>query len=172
MNQFWLWNTSAAVYNHAHVWFQPELPWNCLFLAKFGGRLGMKWCVWMEKPCTIPIPGFINLAHKPILSVECFCSNLQPFAHVIWAKSALELIVFGQSWAHLGSKCCGWLKMPCVIPTPVVMILACEPILTLELLQISGTTCTYNLGQSSPGIGHFWPNLGVSLAVNGVFRWK
>ena len=98
VNQFWLWNASTTVYNYAHMWFGPEHPPNCPFLANFRGRLGTKWCVWMKNPCTIPIPGLINLSHEPILTLECLCSNLQPFAHVIWAKSALELLVFSQNW--------------------------------------------------------------------------
>ena len=51
--------------------------------CKIWGQLGTNWCVWIEEPCTVPIPGFINLMNKPRLTLECFRSNLQPFAHVI-----------------------------------------------------------------------------------------
>ena len=76
-----------------------------LKLSVFGqiwGQLGTKLSVWMKRPCTIPIPGFINLAHEPIWTLECFRSIFQPFAHVIWAKSVLELLVFALNW---GSAC-------------------------------------------------------------------
>ena len=78
-----------------------------LKLSVFGqiwGQLGTKLSVWMKRPCTIPIPGFINLAHEPILTLKCFRSIFQPFAHVIWAKSALELLVLGQNWRSAWQK--------------------------------------------------------------------
>ena len=62
------------------------------------GLAVLKQCVWMKTSCTHPIPGFLNLAHEPILTLEYFYSNLQPFAHVIWAKSVLELLAFGPNW--------------------------------------------------------------------------
>ena len=39
-------------------------------------------------------------------------------------------------------------------------------------LHQSAIMPTYDLGQSSPQIVHFLPNLGVSLVVNGGFEWK
>ena len=39
---------------------------NCSFWARFGSRFSNIWCFWMKKPCTIPIPGFINLDHNQL----------------------------------------------------------------------------------------------------------
>ena len=137
------------------------------------GQLDTKWFIWMKNPCTIPIPGFINLSHERILTLECFCSNLQPFAHVIWAKSALELLNFGLNWGSAWQKML-WLAWNAMCDFHPICH---DPCLWTKfdfemLLQLSPTMCTCYLGLSSPGIGHFWPNLGVSLAVNGVFGWK
>ena len=87
-----------GAYNHAYMWFGPNQPWNCLFLAKTGGMLGRKCCGWLKVTCAIPIPGFIINVCELILTLECFCSSLQSFIHVIWAKVALKLFVFGQIW--------------------------------------------------------------------------
>ena len=54
VNQFWLWNASAAVCNHVYVLFGPELPQNWSFLAKFGHQVGRKSCVWMKKHVRFP----------------------------------------------------------------------------------------------------------------------
>ena len=54
--------------------------------------------------------------------------------------SCLFLVNIG---GQLGRKCCGWLKMPCTIPIPVVMLLACEPILTLECFCSCLQSCAH-----------------------------
>ena len=98
VNPFWLWNASAAVCNHVHMLFGPEPPGNRSFLAEFGSQLGSKCCVWMKIPCKNPTSGFLDLSNELILTLESFFSSLQPCVYVIWAKSTLELLVFGQNW--------------------------------------------------------------------------
>ena len=66
------------------------------FWPKMGGQLGRKGCGWLKRPCMIPIPGFIILDCDPILILKCSCSSLQSCTHVIWARVALKLSVFGQ----------------------------------------------------------------------------
>ena len=121
----------------------------------------------------IPITGFINLAHEPILTLDCFCSNLQPYAHVIWAKSALELLVLCPHWGSV------WQKMSWLVENAMYNSdPSChDPCLWANfdfgmLLQLSTTICTCYLGQNHLRIGHFWPYLGVSLALNSVVWMK
>ena len=98
MNEFWLWNASAAIFNHLHMSFGPNQLWSCSILAKNGGQLGRKCCGWLKMPCAIPIPAVMILACESILTLECFCSCLQPYVHVIWAKITPELVISGQIW--------------------------------------------------------------------------
>ena len=98
MNQFWLWSASAAISSHLNMSFGPNQPWSCLFLANIGGQLGRKCCSWLKMPCTIPIPVVMILVCKPILTLECFCSYLQPYLCVILARIAPELVIFCQIW--------------------------------------------------------------------------
>ena len=100
----------------------------------------------MKKPSTIPISGFVNLAYEPILILECLCSNLQPFAHVNWAKSALELLVFVKNGSQLGTKCRGWVKMPYANPIPVFLCLACGKMDFGMLFQQSRIMGTCHVG--------------------------
>ena len=101
MNQFWLWTASAAVCKHPHMWFGPNQPWSCSFLAKTGGQLGRKYCGWPKMTPTIPVPGFVINVCELILTLECFWNSLQSCTYAIWAKVALKLFIFGQIWGSV-----------------------------------------------------------------------
>ena len=79
-------------------------PESGVFFSKFKSRLGKKWCDWIQRPCTIPPPGFVDLSHESVLTLECFRNSLEPCVHAIWAKSALELLVLGQNWGSIWQK--------------------------------------------------------------------
>ena len=123
--------------------------------------------------CTIPIWSSVDLSYEPILTVECFCSNLQPCVHLIWVKSALELLVFGQHWGSAWQKML-WLTWNYMYNSHFRLYNQClwTHLDFGMLLQPSTIMHTCNLGQSSPQNIHFWPNLRVGLALCGVFRWK
>ena len=142
-------------------------PGAARFWPKTGGQLGRKCGGWLEMTCTIPIPGFLINVCDLILTLECFCSSLQSFARVLWARETLKLSVFGQFW---GSACH---EMVCLDEKDVF---DSHPRLNKHsswtkfafglLLQQSPTICTCHLGQISPGATCFCPTLGVSLAEN------
>ena len=123
----------------------------------------------MNKSCVIPIPSFVNLPHEPFLTLECFYSNLQPFAHVLWVKLALELLVFGSNWGQIGRKCCSWLKMPRIIPIPCFIILACKPNLTLECFCSCLQSCAHVIwaivALKLSIFGQIWDRLGSKWCV-------
>ena len=173
MNHFWLWNASAATYNHFQMSFGPNQSWSCSFSAEIGGQLSRKCCGWLKMPCTIPIPVVMVLACEPILTLECFCSCLQPCAHVIWARIALEFVIFGQIWGSASQwmVCLDEKTMDDSHPR------LCRPFSWTNfnfglLLQQSASIHTCDLGQISPGAARFWPKLGVSLAENIVVGLK
>ena len=93
-----IWSASTAIFNHAHMSYGPNQSWSFLFLAKSGDQLGRKCCDWFKMPYTNSIPGFLTLAHEPILTLDCFCSSLQSCTHVIWAKVAPKLFIVGRIW--------------------------------------------------------------------------
>ena len=132
MNWFWLWNTSAAIYNHLHMSFGPNQPWSCSFLAQIGGQFGRKCCDWVKIPSTNSIPGCIVLVRELIMTFECFCSSLQSYPHMFWAKVAPKLFIFVKLGGQLDSKWCVWVKRPCINPIPDFANIANWPILTLE----------------------------------------
>ena len=70
---------------------------------------------------------------------------------------------------QLGRKCCGWLVIPCIIPIPVVMILACEPISTLEYFCICLQSCTrviwVRVALELDTFGQIWGQLGRKWCV-------
>ena len=71
------------------------------FLAKFGGQLGSQWCLDDKTMCNshpkLCISTFL-MNQCWLWSASIFCSSLQSCLHTIWAKSALELLIFGQKW--------------------------------------------------------------------------
>ena len=81
----------------------------------FGQILGLAWhkmvCLGEKNPCIIVKKSMYNSHPRlykscswTILTLECFCSNLQPFAHVIWAESPLELLFLAKIWVNLAEN--------------------------------------------------------------------
>ena len=64
---------------------------------------------------------------------------------------------FGQNWWSAWQKMCGWLKIPCTIPTPGFTVLVCESILTLQCICISLQSCTHVI----------WARLALKLSILG-----
>ena len=152
MNQFWLWNAFAVIYDHMHMSFWQNQSWSCLFLAKIGGQLGRKCYGWLKMSCTIPIPVVMILACEPTLTLECLCTCRQPCAHVIWAKIAPEFVTFGQIWGSV------WQYMVCLDEETMhdSHPKLCRPFSWTRfdfgvLLQQSATMHRCDLGQISPG---------------------
>ena len=129
------------------------------FWPKMGGQLGRRCCGWLKIPCTIPTPGFIIHVCESISTLEWFCSSLQSFAHLIWARVALKFSNFGQLWGL------AWHFMVCLNEKAMYNS---HPRLYKPcqwtnfdfgmLLQQSATICTCHLGQISPVAARFWPN--------------
>ena len=131
MNHFWLWSASAAVCNHA-VRFGPNQPLSCSFLVKAGGQLGSRYCAWMKNHGRFPPKKQPKLWRPFLWSIFDFEGILQQSATMrtcdlgqISPGAARFLVKTG---GQLDRKRCGLLKMPCAIPIPDFIILACKPI--------------------------------------------
>ena len=77
---------------YIHVIWANSAPELLIFCQNWG-LTWQKWCFRIKIPCMIRILGFINLAYELILTFHCSCTSLQPYAHVTWAKSVLELFL-------------------------------------------------------------------------------
>ena len=106
-------------------------PWIGHFCSNLGVSLAVNG-VFGWKTCGIPIPGFVDLSHEPVLILGCFSSIPQSCVHVIWAKSDLELLVLAQNGRSAWQKMLWFLKMPRTIVIPGFIIYVCKPILILE----------------------------------------
>ena len=151
-----------------HTWdLGHSSPHTVFFLTNLLPGLALNCVFGLKNPYTIPIPG-----HEPVLTLECFCGNLQPFAHVNWAKSALELLVFVKNGSQLGTKCRGWVKCHMQIPSQSFYVLPVEKWISECFSSSLESWAHVMLGQSSPQTVCCWPKLGVGLTVHGVFRWE
>ena len=173
MNQFWLWNAFAVIYDHVHMSFWQDQSWSCSFLAKIGGQLGRKCYGWLKMTCTLPIPVVMIISREPTLTLECLCTCRQPCAHVIWVKIAPEFLTFGQIWGSV------WPYMVCLDEETMhdSHPKLCRPFSWTSfdfgvLLQQCATMHRCDLGQISPGAARFWPKLRVNLAENVVVVLK
>ena len=81
--------------------------------------------------------------------------------------------IFGQNWGSAWQKIL-WLIQIFMYDSPSKCHDPCLWTIFdfVMLLYLCATIYTCYLDQTSPGICHSWLNLGVSLAVNGVFGWK
>ena len=129
----------------------------------------------MKMPCTVPILGFEYRAHQSILTLSCFCSNLQPCTNVIyWYLGHISPGV-AWFWPELGVDLEGnfviGLKHHALFPSHALQSLLVSKVKFRMLLQQSAIMRTCDFGQIVPNIVrvlNFWG----SAWVYGVLGWK